>query len=418
MDMIRTRIIPCRLPRAACDALNAASGSTYTGIMVWHWRTVRRKGLWLSEGAGRRWSDRRISASLHAHSIDAAQEGFYKALVTTRALRKAGFPDTRFPHRHRRFRTTIWKNTAIRRRGNTLVLSNGRGNVRLTIALPAELRDTLRFLEVRLVYDKVARRHRWHIVVEDGKAPKPAPGSNVVSVDLGEVHPAVVGDEREATIITCRERRHESQGHAKRLANLNRALSRKTKGSKRYRRLVAAKARMKAKHDRVVRDMEHKISRAVVDAAVERKAGTIVIGDVRDVADGVDLSQASNQKISQWNHGQVRRYVTYKAEAEGIAVELADEAYTSQTCPNCSHRHKPKGRLYRCPACGFQAHRDVVGQVNILSRYQHGEPGKIPAPAVVKHRIPHNLRVMRRCWDTSQGASPVARESSREATGL
>jgi putative transposase len=173
--------------------------------------------------------------------------------------------------------------------------------------------------------------------------------------------------------------------------------------------LVRAKARMKAKHQRVIRDLEHKISRAVVETAVEQKAGTIVLGDVRDVADGVDCGAQHNQRMSQWNHGKIREYVKYKAVAEGIAVKLEDEAYTSQTCPCCGQRHKPKGRRYRCPACGFQAHRDVVGQVNILSVFRHGEPGKIPAPPLVKHRIPHNLRVMRRCRDTGQERMPVAR---------
>ena len=418
MDMIRTRIIPCRLSRATCDALNAASGSIYTGVMVWHWRTYRRQGHWLSERAASRWADRRGTAALHAHSVDAAQQGFYRACAVARASRKAGLPDVRFPYHRRKFRTTIWKNTGIRRKGDALILSNGRGTASIAIPLPEGLRDALRFVEVRLVYDKAGRRYDWHIVVEDGKAQKPAPGSNVVSADLGEVHPAVVGDAHEATIITCRRRRAESQGHARRLANIDRALARKRKGSKRHRRLIQAKVRMKAKYARVLRDMEHKISRAIVDAAVERKAGTIVIGDVRDAADGVDLGKAANQKISRWNHGKVRQYVTYKAEAEGIAVKLEDEAYTSQTCPSCQGRHKPKGRRYRCPACGFQAHRDVVGQVNILSAFQYGEPGKIPAPAVVKYRIPHNVRVMRRCRDTGQAGMPVARSLLREAAGL
>jgi putative transposase len=422
--VVRTKIIPCKIPRAVADALNAASGAVYTGVVVHHWRTFRRSGHWLSRFSAMRWSDRRQDAPLHAHSIDAAQEGFYKACDVTRSLRKAGIA-AKFPYHRRKYRTTIWKNTAIRRKGDTLVLSNGRGNNPITIRLPAEIRDALKFLEVRLVYDKVARRYDWHIVHETGKSPKPAPGTNVVSVDLGEIHPAVVGDENEATVITCRARRAESQGHARRLANITREIARKKKGSKRYKRLVSAKVRMKAKHDRVMRDMEHKISRAIVSVAVEREAQTIVIGDVRDVADGVDCGARQNQKMSHWNHGKVRKYVEYKAEAEGMKVELEDEAYTSQTCPSCSRRHKPKGRRYRCPACGFQAHRDVVGQVNILSRFKHGEPGKIPAPAATRYRIPHNVRVMRRCQGTGQveASPPVARRwvqlgLFREAAGL
>jgi putative transposase len=415
--MVRTHTIPCRLPRALADTLNRASGAIYTGVLVAHWRTLRKKSLWLSEGSGKRWADSRTHAPLHAHSIDAAQEGFYKACAVVRAVRRAGFP-AKFPYHRRKFRTTIWKNTAIRRKEETLILSNGRGNAPITIPIPEPLRDVLKVLEVRLVFDKRAGRHTWHIVVENGKQPQPAPGGNVVSVDLGEIHPAVVGDEHQATIITCRKRRHESQGHAKRLGQIHRAIARKRKDSRRHRRLVRAKARMKAKHQRVIRDMEHKISRAVVETAVDQKAATIVLGDVRDVADGVKCGAPHNQRMSRWNHGKIREYVQYKAEAVGIAVQLEDEAYTSQTCPHCGRRHKPKGRRYRCPACGFQAHRDVVGQVNILSVFRHGEPGKIPAPTIVKHRIPHNLRVMRRCRDTGQERMPVARGQLREAAGL
>jgi hypothetical protein len=153
-NMIRTRIIPCRLPRAVCDALNAASGAIYTGVLVWHWRTYRRRGHWLSESAARRWDDWRGSQPLHAHTVDAAQEGFYRACAVTRALRQAGFPHVRFPYHRRRFRTTIWKVTGIRRKGDTLVLSGGRGNRPIAIPLPVELRAAPRFLEVRLVYDR------------------------------------------------------------------------------------------------------------------------------------------------------------------------------------------------------------------------------------------------------------------------
>ena len=87
---------------------------------------------------------------------------------------------------------------------------------------------------------------------------------------------------------------------------------------------------------------------------------TLVIGDVRDVADGKRLNTKSQQKIGLWSHGRQRSYITYKAEAEGIAVTLVEEAYTSQTCPGtlpdgsgCLQCYKPKGRVYRCPACGF-----------------------------------------------------------------
>lgn len=419
--MIRTEIVPCKLHKDICDSLNLASGRIYNGIVSRHWRLLKQKGLWLSEKSLTRLSDLRLAGKgvpLHAHSIDAAQQAFFKACKTTRAIRKTGDPTAHFPWRSKKFRTSTWKNTAIKFKGGKLELSTGSGNPKIAIALPDSLWSALKFVEVRLVFDKKARHYNWHIVLENGIAAKPAPGNNTVSVDPGEIHPAVVGDEYRSTIITCRERRHEMQGHAKRSAKLSAALSRKKRGSRAYRKLVRAKSRMKAKHDAVLRDMAHKISREIVNVAVEMEASTIVYGDIRDIGDGVDKGKKTNQKIAGWNHGQILKYVEYKAEAEGIAVVLQDERYTSQTCPNCGNRHKPRGRNYRCPSCKFQSHRDVVGQVNILSTHKFGEPGKIPAPTKVKHRMPHNLRLMRRRADTPQVAIPVAQPNWQAAQQL
>ena len=262
--MIRTHIIPCDLPRELSDSVNRESGRIYTQVCVYHWRTYRKKGIWLSGGAAEKINDSlREKNLLHAHTVDAAQQGFQKALVAARAARKAGF-DAKFPHRRKRFRTTVWKNTGIKRQGRKRVLSNGRGNPVIAINLPESREDALRFLEVRLVFDRRARRYFWHLAVENGKQPKQAKGTNVVSVDLGEVHPAVVGDGKEATILACRELRYQKQGHNKRLAGIHRAISRTKKGSRKRRRLYRARTRLRAKHERVVRDMEHKISKAVV----------------------------------------------------------------------------------------------------------------------------------------------------------
>jgi putative transposase len=126
--------------------------------------------------------------------------------------------------------------------------------------------------------------------------------------------------------------------------------------------------------------MEHKASRAVVQWARERQVSALVIGDVRDVADGKRLHVKTQQKIGLWSHGRQRSSITYKAEAAGMSVVLCPEAYTSQTCPQCGHCTKPKGRVSLCPTCGLTAHRDAVGAANILSQHYTGEPGHVLPP--------------------------------------
>jgi len=358
-------------------------------MLVRHYRVYRKQGVWLAPRNGERLEDALGGpTTLHAHSRDAAQQGFYKACKTARACQQAGL-DTKYPHWHKHWRTTIWKKTGITRNGERLWLARARGVVPVSVLLPPTLLalPATAFLEVRLVWDRATQHYSWHVVVEDGAPPLPAPGTSTAAVDLGEIHPAAVTDGKQTCIISCRVLRANQQYTAKRLAEIRAKQDRKHKGSCSWKRLQRRKSRFLAKQKRRARDLEHKISRAVVTWATERQVGTLVIGDVRDVADGKRMHTKSQQKIGLWSHGRQRRYITYKAEAAGITVGLVEEAYTSQTCPGtlpdgtgCLHCYKPKGRVYRCPACGFTAHRDAVGCANLLSQHFTGEPGHVRPP--------------------------------------
>ena len=78
--MLSTVHSPCSLPRAEADALNEESGRVYTDMLVQHYRRYRKQGVWLSPRLGERLEDALGGpTTLHAHSRDAAQQGFYKA---------------------------------------------------------------------------------------------------------------------------------------------------------------------------------------------------------------------------------------------------------------------------------------------------------------------------------------------------
>jgi putative transposase len=395
--MLRTVQFACSLPKDDADALNAESGRLYTDMLVCHYRVYRRKGVWLRPELGERWQDAHGGpTTLHAHSRDAAQQGFYSACKTAKACQTAGL-NTRYPYHHKRWRTTIWKASGIRLQEGTLRLARTKRLAPVVVSLPTHVLSlpAAAFREARLVWDRVSRHYQWHLVVEDGvpSAPPP-PGDHTAAIDLGEIHPADATDGQESVIFTCRALRSNQQHTAKRVGELKSKQDRKCKGSRRWQRLQRRKTRFRAKQRRRARDLEHKVSRAVVDWAAARQVHTLVIGDVRDMADGKHLGAKSQQKIGVWSHGRQRAYMTYKAEATGITVVLVDEAYTSQTCPAtlpdgtaCLQCHKPTGRTFLCPACGFTAHRDALGAANILSQHYTGEPGHV-LPPVPKYRYP------------------------------
>jgi putative transposase len=386
--MIRTKIFRARQPKSILDELNRESGKVYTEVMVEHWRVYRKKGVWMGMYTEEKYNDYlHPVTNLQAHSKDAAQLAFSKAVKTTHALRKAGFPDAKFPHKVKLWRTTVWLTSGIRVKDGIARLSRAKGLEPIQVTLPEDIKDS-KFLEVRLVYNKKQSHYEWHFVIDDGIMPESKTEGAIVAVDLGEIHPAVMTDGNTALVISARELRATGQGLAKKIANLDSRLSRCKRGSRMYRKLRKAKSKSRRNADARQKDILHKVSRAIIDYAIESNAKEIVIGDIRDISDEVNLGKKSNQKISLWPHGKLTNYVKYKSAALGIAVTLENEAYTTQTCPCCGEKQKPRGRVYKCRKCGFVGHRDVVGASNILSRHLYGELARVQVRET-KYRHPY-----------------------------
>ncbi|MGL6105572.1 zinc ribbon domain-containing protein, partial [Romboutsia sp.] len=72
----------------------------------------------------------------------------------------------------------------------------------------------------------------------------------------------------------------------------------------------------------------------------------------------------------------------------GIKLIMADEKFTSQTCPKCSKKHKPSSRNYKC-TCGYETHRDIVGAWNILNKKHKCHLVEFR----INHKQPINLKV-------------------------
>ena len=104
------------------DALARAAGDLYSQVVLWFWRTVRHKDLWLKAKHLMRWL---TSALLHAHSSDAVVQSFFAALASWRERRKSN-PDAKAPHRRTRFYRVQWKPSAIRLKDGMLHLANGK----------------------------------------------------------------------------------------------------------------------------------------------------------------------------------------------------------------------------------------------------------------------------------------------------
>lgn len=78
-----------------------------------------------------------------------------------------------------------------------------------------------------------------------------------------------------------------------------------------------------------------------------------------------------NRAILDQGSGEFRLQRAYKQAWRGGRLSVAEPHDTSQTCPACLHveagNHRSQA-TFRCLACGFEEHADVVGACNVLAR--------------------------------------------------
>lgn len=124
--------------------------------------------------------------------------------------------------------------------------------------------------------------------------------------------------------------------------------------------------RAENKEQRWMKDQDHKISRAMVNFAVQNNVSEIRLERLEGIRKTTRISRKNEKNLHTWSFYRTAQYIEYKAAMAGIRVTYVDPAFTSQLCPVCGTRHKMKDRRYRCSTCGYHGHRDIVGAINII----------------------------------------------------
>ena len=106
---------------------------------------------------------------------------------------------------------------------------------------------------------------------------------------------------------------------------------------------------------------------------LEKGVGEIIVGDITHIRDNNDKGGKINAIIHNfWSFRYIIERLKTTAENFGIKVKLVRENGTSSRCPWCKSKNVRKHkRLFKCLSCGIEAHRDVVGALNIA--LLHGE---------------------------------------------
>lgn len=177
---------------------------------------------------------------------------------------------------------------------------------------------------------------------------------NVMGIDLGIKCPAV---------SYCSDGSVKFYGNGRKNKYMRRHYAYLRKKLQTSKKMKAVK-RINNKEQRIMRDIDHKLSHDIVKTAVAHNVKVIKLEQLQNIRSTTRKSRKNNHSLHTWSFYRLAQFIEYKAKLAGISVEYVNPAYTSQTCPVCGHVHHANDRNYTCK-CGFHIHRDLLGAMNI-----------------------------------------------------
>ena len=121
----------------------------------------------------------------------------------------------------------------------------------------------------------------------------------------------------------------------------------------------------------IVRDINHKISRKIVQIAQENRCGIKLekLSGIRKRGDKKTKKNKSGESfkssINSWEFYQLQSMIEYKSRICGIPLLYIAPQYTSQKCSRCGLIGIRSKKKFSCPSCGHVDHADSNASFNI-----------------------------------------------------
>ncbi len=131
--------------------------------------------------------------------------------------------------------------------------------------------------------------------------------------------------------------------------------------------------KIKNRESRIVRNINHQISKRLVMEAKDNKA-IIVLEELKNIRKTARTRRKQRYSLNSWSFNQLGEMIEYKSKKLGVPIAYIEPQYTSQRCSHCGHI-EAKNRIvkqFHCVECGVVENADANAGFNIASLYQKG----------------------------------------------
>lgn len=211
------------------------------------------------------------------------------------------------------------------------------------------------------------KRGRWFFAVTVSFVVDEAGGNNTMGIDIGLRQLAV------ASVKTPKGKEINRQFHRGNQAGFIRKKYRSLRRKLGQAKKPQAIENIYDKEKRWMADLNHKISRQLIDLAVQEKVSTIVMEDLKNIRQTAKSHKSADRNLNSWTFYQLQQFIEYKAKLSGITVVYVKAKYTSQRCSKCGKvvKSNRKKNLYACN-CGNHIHSDLNAARNIADKHLKG----------------------------------------------
>ncbi len=245
----------------------------------------------------------------------------------------------------------------------SILTLSGRLRLPFSVGEYAQFEQRLVRGQADLIYENKKKTFYLCVVVE---APEDTPYSaqGCLGVDLGIVNIATTSDGQSFSGDKADKVRT-------RYTRLKSALqSRGTKSAKRHLKRVSGKER------RFKTNLNHCISKTLVGIAKGIKR-VIALEDLKHIRSRVTVRRAQRERLGKWAFGQLRQFIEYEAQLNGVPVAVVDPTNTSKQCSQCGHidtKNRKNQAEFVCVSCGHAENADTNAAKNIAFRAAVSRP--------------------------------------------